>query len=1838
MLQLSIAAACCTFLLISSATADEVEDSRWKRQASSERERRIDDWVPVTDPCPTCKRPLIGEQRPGQSDDISSLLTPPSFGKPRNLPLSIQGQNTVQFPANNGPFQLRQANGAPNFLQPGQRNPFIQETKQQPFFSAPQSQPQQSIGFQQSPFFIPPQQSRFPLLNQPKPQFDFIQQQSVNSRPQSLPPQFNNRLPPKTNTFPGVVTPVQIGALQNENEEVQLLYVPVETLQKNKLKELKPFGKQSFEKGPPFQQSPTPQSILKDQRFTPPAEQLNQREPKQNFNGVPPQFGNPPFFQSQQIGDTKFNTVFDQNFRYPGFQPFSQTQAPQQPPPPQSFMTFENQNRFEFAQQQQPPAIPSTQLRQSTQAFNQFLPQTQPPPFTNQVDNKFAPPFPSNPPPNQPPLAVYMERNENSQDVLSILKEAKTIPVLDQVEEQTPIVFVGPSSLDPPKGYVKFDLPYLSSLESNRIERKIANLPFFVAPLNFKPPPGYSKIPFPAPHIGSVVISNSTVFKDALEKTSTTHKVSFSAFDFTTQKTFPEITQSPNFFEETRFNEISSTTPLPSTFKQFTSTPPFESTQKQKFETARPHFDYQDAQFTRKPTIETLPTYAQNNQFTQPPPEFKPEFEKAQPQYNVNIQQDTRQPQFVQQQFNTETQFSPEQPAVIPQFSAGKPTDVQQMHFLSASTQLDGKQPFNDQQQQFNVQQETTTNPSSFQQFETQKPQFEGEQVTYQTYSGQFNTNNQEQKVPEFVNQREQELINQREQGFSQTKTPQFDSPNTFGTNQPQFVNNQQVQSDIDSQYNSRDQIYNQQNSFVPQNNDFASQQNIPTEEQKVVSQQFQNEFTTEAPAQVESTTVYIPRRKTTPRQEYKSSTVQYKASTPPPNYNPRRNRKPLYRGIPKNLGEIQTTTLPSPATDSNEQQRLLFTNSDITKSNQVETHYEEPSANRYENKYETFNQNKEYQTASESYYQPEIENTVGPVFEQKQITENYQKTEKDETLDKITAPTPNYSNFQGINQFFNQVIQKENVYPTNEIITTPADLPITQAPFYTVQQETTPSPVYTESSVQTESSSQQSVSVNDQEYTKKPSYSEKRHRYRQKLQNTVTTQENTPVYDSTQKTEYSETEKPLRNKNKYRSRQRTGSRGQHTTSTEAAVDENIPAHFSSIRGQHENTHLSTDHSEYQSTSTEHASTKIDVGKYGTFKRRRPVKAYERTTTPRESEFSSVEYETTAATVSATRPYRTRARTTAFPGERVLRHRTRKPTTTTTAPETSSVSEYTETTTRGEANTNVDWGSYVSSFSPSAQGNDVLGSLDDQNRISKTEENSIDQQYTIQRSQSPITPPDQTLYSTNDQESVSQFDTRKFSSKKLHSGFVESDNTQHDLPVVPSFDSQLDSQSQVQEERNLQTFEVEDKSALDKGTDGKKTYDPTTGKKAGGRRRGQWVRVRVKKPNQEYFETAESQNVANIGNSVQNPTKPSVERLSSEEFAKLQANSKEQIKVEDHVYFTTTTEKYSTTSEDSPSKFDLEKGVSAMIAEFMNVDEDESKDNAKEIFEQVESRSTEKPIVQTVETSVEDEQVFESPIVTEEHLKPSDATFDKNVPFVSDKINNKVLGTDVQNRDELIYTEENVNENVGKVASFNQNENTYQIPSINENIHYLNPVSSEMSHGVFQNQNHETYSEEIDEIASQPKEREIKHTVNNNLNYEFSNHKYDSKDYVPEVQDAEIQGDKGVEKIVEEVSSNTTSVPLLTTDRQVQESPKELTTVLTDVPDTTTSATDSEGLTEDYNVVFTTDSSPVSATTHSKVLGTSTTTEISLETEICYKGRCIKSKKKRPQYQDLLKV
>ncbi|CAH0714784.1 unnamed protein product, partial [Brenthis ino] len=143
-------------------------------------------------------------------------------------------------------------------------------------------------------------------------------------------------------------------------------------------------------------------------------------------------------------------------------------------------------------------------------------------------------PFPTNAPttpkpkklkPHQPPLAIFLTQEAKKEDeikvgdVLNSLKSASTVAVLDSVNPlNAPKVFIGPSSLTPPENFVKFELPYLSNIEN--IDKKLRQLPFFVAPLSYNTPQGFAKIPFPSPHVGSVVINS--LIKDTSSPSTTT--------------------------------------------------------------------------------------------------------------------------------------------------------------------------------------------------------------------------------------------------------------------------------------------------------------------------------------------------------------------------------------------------------------------------------------------------------------------------------------------------------------------------------------------------------------------------------------------------------------------------------------------------------------------------------------------------------------------------------------------------------------------------------------------------------------------------------------------------------------------------------------------------------------------------------------------------------------------------------------------------------------------------------------------------------------------------------------------------------------------------------------------------------------------------------------------------------------------------------------------------------------------------------------------------------------------------------------------------------------------
>lgn len=152
--------------------------------------------------------------------------------------------------------------------------------------------------------------------------------------------------------------------------------------------------------------------------------------------------------------------------------------------------------------------------------------------------------------PHQPPLAVFLAQEAKKgdkmkvSDVLLSLKNAQTIAVLDTVSpEHSPKVFIGPSSLSPPESYIKFELPYLSNIENS--DKKLRQLPFFVAPLSYNTPDGFAKIPFPSPHVGSVIVNSQ--IKDAVTVSTPIADVYPNSYTVSSPSHGSKPTQKPTF-------------------------------------------------------------------------------------------------------------------------------------------------------------------------------------------------------------------------------------------------------------------------------------------------------------------------------------------------------------------------------------------------------------------------------------------------------------------------------------------------------------------------------------------------------------------------------------------------------------------------------------------------------------------------------------------------------------------------------------------------------------------------------------------------------------------------------------------------------------------------------------------------------------------------------------------------------------------------------------------------------------------------------------------------------------------------------------------------------------------------------------------------------------------------------------------------------------------------------------------------------------------------------------------------------------------------------------------
>ncbi|KOB69784.1 hypothetical protein OBRU01_16349 [Operophtera brumata] len=396
-------------LLLAVTSASSAQDqSRWSRQISSYT-ADISDWVPLSGPVEK-EPPLPPVKRQ-------------AFAEPRIL--------TEPFPGVSRPTGFDSFPSRAYYNSPSNRQLYLQSVPSVP--SAPQNYLTEQ-GFGQSIRFGL-QQPNFPLSQGfISPQFGYENIPQMKQRPQAIPSspvKFENFA--KTTSQLSMIKPEQQSSPKVEREEVQLLYVPLESLNRGQFN---------------FRSPLTSSQMMNIDLYSPGAQRPHKQAPELQ-KPIPKHVDNLSNYF------TDFNTQLKDIDQVPKFSTLA--------------------SPF-------PTAPPTT-------------------------------PKPKKLKPHQPPLAIFLteEASGNNQikvrDVLNSLKHASSVPVLDSVNPlNAPKVFIGPSSLQPLDRYVKFELPYLSNIENS--DKKLRQLPFFVAPLSYNTPQGFAKIPFPSPHVGSVVINS----------------------------------------------------------------------------------------------------------------------------------------------------------------------------------------------------------------------------------------------------------------------------------------------------------------------------------------------------------------------------------------------------------------------------------------------------------------------------------------------------------------------------------------------------------------------------------------------------------------------------------------------------------------------------------------------------------------------------------------------------------------------------------------------------------------------------------------------------------------------------------------------------------------------------------------------------------------------------------------------------------------------------------------------------------------------------------------------------------------------------------------------------------------------------------------------------------------------------------------------------------------------------------------------------------------------------------------------------------------------------------
>ncbi|XP_041971929.1 uncharacterized protein LOC121727930 [Aricia agestis] len=494
------------------AVAAPKEQSRWSRQISSYT-ADISDWVPLTgpvEPVVPLKRQAVAEPR---------ILSEPF----PELTRTLSGFNGDTFPSRsfynsqpNRQLYLQSVPSAPqNYLTEQGFGQGMRFGLSQPNFPLTQGFIAPQYNFDSVPQFKPKPLSntgpvKFDSFSQalpplPSPAKPFLNQ-APKLRPE--PPKFVDGYRVENNTDLGLnkrPKPQSLHKIRFDNydkskeiintprtkverEEVQLLYVPLESLNKGQFNFRNPITAPQILNSELYNQVPKQNPLMKNL-----AAEIQRPTPKPVEEYKPQEFSN-------------------------------RTPKPVEAYKPQDFS-----NRFNSP----PREIDTTKYSTLTLPFTTTV--TTPKPKLK---------------PHQPPLAIFLTQDSRKDikvgDVLSSLKNARTVPVLDSVNPlNAPEVFIGPSSLNPPDGFVKFELPYLSNIENK--DKKLKQLPFFVAPLSYNTPQGFAKIPFPSPHVGSVVINSQIQESSSSTKSSTVANVfpnSYTADPFAYDNRQP-VTQKP---------------------------------------------------------------------------------------------------------------------------------------------------------------------------------------------------------------------------------------------------------------------------------------------------------------------------------------------------------------------------------------------------------------------------------------------------------------------------------------------------------------------------------------------------------------------------------------------------------------------------------------------------------------------------------------------------------------------------------------------------------------------------------------------------------------------------------------------------------------------------------------------------------------------------------------------------------------------------------------------------------------------------------------------------------------------------------------------------------------------------------------------------------------------------------------------------------------------------------------------------------------------------------------------------------------------------------------------